>query len=119
VGGALATLDIGPAPGGAEQLRRWLEGDALAALADRPGIVGVHWCEADAATTSAKSSTREGALQDRTDVLARWVVLVEGVDPETVQAAAGQVLSPDALTRHGAAPDTASAVYRLAYCLAQ
>ena len=119
LGGALATLDLGPESGRADELRGWLTRTALPALSHRPAIVGVHLCEADVATTQAKSKTAEGGLQDRSDVMARWVVLVEGISPEVVEAAAQELLGPEGAGRHGAAPEVALAVYRLAYCLAR
>ena len=119
IGGALATLDLGPQAGHEEELRGWLGGTGLVAVADRPGIVGVHLCEADVAATQVKARTQEGALQDRTDVLARWVILVEGIGHESVNAACDQFLGADALARHGATTETASGAYRLACCLAR
>ena len=49
--------------------------------------------------------------------LARWVVMVEGLDAETVAGACEAALDDEALTRHGAAPDRSLAVYRLVYAL--
>jgi hypothetical protein len=115
VGGALATLDAGPAAGHEQGFRGWLIDTTLPALLDRPGIVGVHLCEADVGTTQVK--TEEKKLRDRPDALARWVLMVEGVDAATVQAVCDDSLNPDLLERHGAALEAALAVYRLSYCL--
>jgi len=115
VGGALATLDAGPAAGHEQGFRGWLIDTTLPALLDRPGIVGVHLCEADVGTTQVK--TEEKKLRDRPDALARWVLMVEGVDATTVQAVCDDSLNPDLLERHGAALEAALAVYRLSYCL--
>jgi hypothetical protein len=117
VGGALATLDLAPAPGRADALRAWLTGTALPALSRRPAVIGAHLCEADVATTQVKSATAEGSLQDRTDVMASWVVLVEGIDTETVAAACRAELDPASTAARGAAPHGAPALYRLAFCL--
>ena len=115
VGGALATLELAPVAGGDEPLRAWLAATALPALAGRPGITGAHLSEADVEMTVVR--TAEKKLLDKPDTLARWVVMVEGLDPETVAGACDAVLGDEALTRHGAAPDRSLAVYRLVYTL--
>ena len=115
VGGALATLELDPAAGGDETLRAWHTATALPALAGRPGITGAHLSEADVEMTVAR--TAEKKLLDKPDTLARWVVMVEGLDTETVAGACGAVLGDEVLTRHGAAPDRSLAVYRLVYTL--
>ena len=115
VGGALATLELGPAAGGDEALRAWLIATALPALAGRPGITGAHLSEADVEMTVVR--TAEKKLLDKPDTLARWVVMVEGLDPETVAGGCAATLSDEALGRHGAAPDRSLAVYRLVYTL--
>jgi hypothetical protein len=117
VGGSLATLELGPAPGRADALGAWLTATALPIAAERPGVVGVHLCEGDAATTEVK--TEEKKLRDRPDELARWVILLEGIDADVVESAAGSLLGPGELTRHGAADAGGVAVYRLQYCLAR
>lgn len=117
MGGALETLELGPAPGREEELRGWLTGTALRTVAERPRIVGAHLCEADVAATTAKAGTDESKLFQRPDALARWVILVEGLDQATVEAACGDLLGADTLVRHGASPDAAGAVYRLTYSL--
>ena len=83
--------------------------------ADRPGIVGAHFCQADVAATQVK--TEEKKLLGRADALARWVLLVEGLDRDAVEGVCRDFLSAETLTRHGAAPDIAAAVYRLTYSL--
>jgi len=115
MGGALGTLETGPAGTRAEELRGWLSGTALPAVADRPGVVGVHLCEADVEATQVK--TTEKTLRDRPDALAQWVILVEAIDPDAADAAAGGLLGGDALTRHGAATAGSLLLYRLAYVL--
>jgi hypothetical protein len=118
LGGVLATLECGPRPEREAELRAWLTGTALPAAADRPGIVGAHLCEADLEATSAKERTREGALHQVQEP-ARWVVLVEGLDADTVEVACAQLLEPDHLALHGAEGATRLAVYRLTYCLSR
>ena len=115
LGGALATLELGPADGRDEMLRAWLTATALPELVGRPGITGGHLSEADVEMTVVR--TAEKKLLHRPDTLARWVVMVEGLDAETVAVACGAVISDEALTRHGASPDRSLAVYRLVYTL--
>lgn len=117
VGGVMATLRLGPLAGREEELRAWLSGTTLPALIERPGIVGAHFCEADLAAT--RVPTEERKLRDREDEVARWVVLVEGTEPEAVEAACRDHLSPEALGRRGAAADTVLGVYRLLFCLSR
>ncbi len=117
VGGALGTLDFGPARGREDDLRAWLTDAAMPAVARRAGVVGVHLCEADEATTGAKSRTAEGKLQDRTDVMAQWVLLVEAITADVAGETFREDLSAAAFAARGAAPERAVALYRLAYCL--
>lgn len=117
IGGALQTLELGPARGREEELRGWLTGTALPTVSARPGVVGAHLCEADMAATAAKAKTDEASLGHRPDDMARWVILVEGLDRDTVAGACRDFLSAETLTRHGAAPDIAAAAYRLTYSL--
>ena len=43
----------------------------------------------------------------------RWVVLVEGIDPDAVEATCRDLLGPETLVRHGAADGATSGLYRL------
>lgn len=115
VGGALATLELGPVDGRDEMLRAWLTATALPDLVGRPGVTGGHLSEADVGMTVVQ--TAEKKLLDQPDTLARWVVMVEGLDAETVAGACRAVIGDEALARHGAAPDRSLAVYRLVYTL--
>jgi len=117
IGGALGTLDLGPAAGREEEFQAWLTGTTLPAIADRPGIVGAHFCQADVEATQVRGEEKK--LLDRADALARWVILVEGLDQPTVEGAWRDFLGAETLVRHGAAPDIATAVYRLTYSLAR
>jgi hypothetical protein len=111
IGGMIAMVETGPAGERAEELRRWLGGTALPAALARPGIVGAHLAEADAAATATKAE--EKRLLPTPDAVVRWLVLVEGVSPEAVEAACGHALPPEALHLHGAAGAIVSGLYRL------
>jgi hypothetical protein len=115
IGGVLATLEFGPLPDGQATLRAWLTATTLPAVAARPGIVGAHLCEADVEMTVVR--TAEKKLLETPDALARWVVMVEGMAPDIVEDACRNLLEPEHLARHGAAPDLSLAIYRLVYSL--
>jgi hypothetical protein len=115
VGGIVATLDVGPAAGHDDELRTWLVSTALPAAIDRPGLVGAHLCESDAGVSAVRAE--EKRLRDQPDTLARWVILLEGLDPSVVDSVYGDLFNPDALGRRGAAPDVTIASYRLQYGL--
>jgi hypothetical protein len=115
LGGALATLRLGPAAGREEELRAWLTATALPGLVERPGVVGAHLLEADLAAT--RVPTEERKLRAQEDEVARWVVLVEATDPEVLTVASGDPLTSQALARRGAGPETALGLYRLLYAL--
>jgi hypothetical protein len=116
VGGAVATLDLGPAPGRDPELRGWLTGAVLPALLGAHGVTGAHLLEADAGVTRVQAA--EKALLDRPDDLARWVVLVEGTDGPVLERACAGLLPPEALVAHGATPDIDFGLYRLVLALA-
>ncbi len=115
IGGALATLELGPATARDEELRAWLTGTALPTVRERPGVVGVHLCEADADVTTVE--TEEKKLRDQPDALARWVLLVEGLDASLAERAYRDTMGAEALESHGVAGPSSLAVYALVYAL--
>jgi hypothetical protein len=117
VGGSLATVRLGPLDGREAELRGWLTEKALPAVAGHPCVVGAHFCEADVSATGVP--TQERTLRAQDDEVARWIVLVETGGTEPADAACRAFLGRDELARHGAAPDAASGLYRLLYCLSK
>jgi hypothetical protein len=115
IGGVLATLRLGPRVGQENALRRWLTEEAFPKLVERPGLSGANLFEADVETTTVK--TEEKNIRDKPDELARWVVLVEGIDTDIVERACREVLDAKTLASHGAEPDAILGVYRLHYIL--
>ncbi len=113
IGGAVVTLEFGPAAGRADELRAWLTGTALPEAMGRRWLVGAHLCEADVQATTVK--TEEKKLRESPDELARWILLLEAIGPEAAESASRDLLVPDGLTRHGAAPDITTGLYRLHY----
>ena len=111
----MATLRLGPSAGREQPLREWLTGEALPKLLERPGISAAHLCEADVETTTVK--TAEKSIRDKPDEVARWVLLVEGIDADIVQLACEDALGPGALESRGAEPGAITGVYLLHYVL--
>jgi len=112
LGGALAVLDIGPAPGRADALRQWVVASGLPAALGRPGVVAAHLGEADPAATSVR--TDEKKLLQTPDAMARWLLMIEGVDRDAVAAAAVGTFGDGALQSVGAEAEVPRSLYQLA-----
>jgi hypothetical protein len=93
-------VELGPGSGRADVLRQWLVETALPGVLAMPGIVGAHLGEADAAATTVK--TDEKKLLQTPDAMSRWLVLVEGVDRDTVAHACRETLGDAAIRSAGA-----------------
>lgn len=116
VAGHLLSLRCAAAPGREEALAAWLA-DAVRGLAARPGVLGAHYLEGDAA--ASRLETEEKRLRSGGDAIADRVVLVAGRDAEVLTEANDAVLSPTALTGHGATMAPQVAVYRLIHGIAE
>ena len=114
LGGVLSVAEIGPAPDRADALRRWLAETALPGALAMSGLVAVHLGEADAAATTVR--TDEKKLLQTPDAMARWLVMLEGVDRESVQAAA-RAVSDDALRAAGAGGAIERGLYQLSFLM--
>jgi len=115
LGGVLHVVDIEPAPGRADSVRRWLVESALPAALAGAGIVGAHLGEADTAATTV--TTNEKALLQTPDAMARWIVLLEGVDGERVAAASAAILGDTALRAAGVGGDIHRGAYQLSFLM--
>jgi hypothetical protein len=116
IGGSLATMQLAPREGREEEGRAWLTGKTLPELVKQPGIVGVHFCEADVAVTLVP--TEERKLRAGEDAVARWVVLVEALDDDALRrASTGELLTPSVLDARGGVRAGPAATYRLQYGL--
>jgi hypothetical protein len=111
IGGALATIRLGPSSGREQALRRWLTEEALPKVLERPGLTAVHLCEADVETTTVKTAEKE--IRDKPDEVARWVLLVEGSDAGIVRRACDEALDAGTLEARGAEPGAITGVYAL------
>jgi hypothetical protein len=117
LGGVIAVVELGPGSGGADALRRWLVETAWPGALARPGIVGVHLGEADAAATTVK--TDEKKLLQTPDAMSRWLVLLEGVDRETVAHACREALGDPAIRSAGADGPIERGEYQFAFAMAR
>jgi hypothetical protein len=82
----------------------------LSPLALRVGIAGVHLCLADEAVSNVETAEKK-ARADKT-LVPTWIVLIEGIGPDEVRAAAEE-LAP-ALEQHRART-VETAIYRLEF----
>lgn len=117
LGGFIAVLELGPSAGRADALRSWLTNTALPAALARPGMVGAHLGCPDAAATTVK--TDEKKLLQAPDAMARWLVMLEGVDRDLVARAARQTLGDAALREAGAEGDVDRREYQLGFVMAR
>jgi hypothetical protein len=62
-------------------------------------------------STAARSDEKK--LLATPDALVRWVVLVEGIDPDAIETTCRDLLDADALARRGATGDVTVGFYRL------
>src|SRR5262245_41041268 len=116
LGGALAVIEIGPAPGRAEALRAWLAGTALGAAVEQPGMTAAHLGGPDAGATQVAGDEKK--LLRTPDAMARWFVLVEGADRDAVTAAIRRALGDTALRQAGAEGEIHRGLYQLGLTVA-
>ncbi|MGH8636945.1 MAG: hypothetical protein ACREUX_03675 [Burkholderiales bacterium] len=105
-GGCVLTLRFDAKPGEEVRLERHLV-EALPPLAGIAEITGAHFCVADQAASSIVPVERQG----RPTTVPRWIVIVEGVTLEAVNAACDANLG--ALERHGSTGPAQRDTYRL------
>jgi hypothetical protein len=106
-GGFALTLRFDVQAGAETRLERHLVADALPRLADIAEITGAHFCVADLAASAIVPVERQG----RPTTVPRWIVMVEGVTLEAVNAACDAHLS--ALEQHGCAGPIERDTYQL------
>jgi hypothetical protein len=106
-GGCALTLRFDAKPGEEARLERHLVAEALPPLAEIAEITGAHLCIADVAASSVVPVERQG----RPTTVPRWIVIVEGVTCDAVNAACDAHLG--ALDRHGCALPIERDTYRL------
>ena len=108
MGGAALTLRFDPDDEG-EALETYLASEALPALANIPEIAGAHFFIADREASTVVPVERQG----RPTTVPNWIVMVEGVTTEAIEALCQTHLSDATLRRHGAGEDIVRDTYAL------
>ncbi|MCZ4313906.1 hypothetical protein O4H66_10885 [Comamonadaceae bacterium G21597-S1] len=85
-GGTMLTLRFDLPQGTADAVATLLRHQILPPLADAPGIVGVHLCRAD--DSGSRIETAEKKARNQETHIPNWILLIEGIAPDAVQAAA-------------------------------
>jgi hypothetical protein len=112
-GGAIVTWRYDVAEGREEEQRRLLAHGILPALADRPGVAGVHLCLADRAASGIETEEKRGRAKA---LVPNWVILVEGAsDVALLEAACQAALPAEALLAAGAVAPIERGLYQLQY----
>jgi hypothetical protein len=107
VGGCALTLRFDVEPGQETRLERHLINEALPPLGDIAEITGAHFCVADLEASAIVPAERQG----RPTAVPRWIVILEGVSLETLEAACDSHLGRFA--EHGCAGSIARDTYQL------
>lgn len=112
-GGVICTVRLAPKAGEEAGLEGWLADEALAALVARPGVVRAELWQAE--PRSAVGETAESRLRQGPDRTARWALAVDAADEDALRGAVDELIPPETLERHGAAPAAERGLYRLIY----
>jgi hypothetical protein len=94
-GGCALTLRFDAQPRREQELEHHLSSDALPRLAEIAEIAGAHFCVADMEASTIVPVERQG----RPTTVPKWIVMVEGISLEAVNAACDTHLA--ALRKHG------------------
>jgi hypothetical protein len=112
-GGLLVTYRYDVVPGREEAQRRLLAHDILPALADAPGVVGVHLGIADHAASAIETAEKKAIAKP---LIPNWVILVEGgSEPAPLLAACDAALPEARLIAAGAIAPIRRGLYQLQY----
>jgi len=113
-GGFLAAVRFAPPEATREAVLRWVGGEALHDLRDRPGITRVQLWEAD--TGRSLTPTAEQSMRTAPDGQAAFAALIEGTDRAAVEAALAESgLQPGLAARN--ASEVEVGVYQLMFAL--
>lgn len=113
-GGWLATVRYDPGAAQREPVARWLGGEVLHGLRDRPGITRVQLWEADLGRSLAP--TAEQGMRAGADGRAPFAAAIEGTDRVAVEAALAESAVAQGLAERGAT-DVQAGVYQLMFAL--
>ncbi|MCY7307092.1 MAG: hypothetical protein LH632_13280 [Rhodoferax sp.] len=110
--GHLLTLRFDLPPFAQQTASTLLRQRILPPLADAPGIVGVHLCRAD--DSGSRIETAEKKARNQETGIPRWILMIEGISAQAVEACCDQLLQR--LADHSVPlQDRNQAVYRLEY----
>lgn len=107
VGGCALTLRFAVEPSHEARLERHLINEALPPLGDIAEITGAHCCVADLEASAIVPAERQG----RPTAVPRWIVIIEGVSLDAVEAACDSHLGR--LAEHGCAGSIERDTYQL------
>jgi hypothetical protein len=91
--------------------------ETLAPIVEAPGIVGAHLLRGRVADSAGGSA--EKALRSQPDEVADWILLIEAVGAEAVQAARKGAAATAVLEHSGVVPGCRRGLYRLQFGLTQ
>ena len=89
--------------------------DALQRAVHMPGVVGAHFCVADMAASHIVPVERQG----RPTAVPAWIVLLEGIDLDSLENAANRHLARPSLIAHGAQAPIDRDTYAMQIIVAQ
>ena len=113
-GGFLASVRFDPPEPKREAVLRWIGGEALHDLRERPGITRVQLWEADSGRSLA--ATAEQTMRTGPDGRAAFAAIIEGTDRAAVEAALAESgVEPGLAARN--ARDVETGVYQLMFAL--
>jgi hypothetical protein len=110
-GGTVATLELIPADRG--RLRAALAELLLPRICEHVGVYSAHLLETNAEASGIQ--TTEKQLRSTPDIIVDWVLVVEGLDPRSVEDGVAALLSPKTLLECGAKELGAPQIYQLAF----
>jgi hypothetical protein len=113
IGGCALTLRFDAAPGEEARLERHLVSEALPPIAGIAEITGAHFCVADLEASAIVPVERQG----RPTTVPRWIVMVEAVTLEAVNAACDAHLQ--ALAKNGCTGEIVRDTYTLQILVTQ
>ncbi len=111
LGGCVLSLRLGATD--TDRLRSSLP-DALARIAELPGVVAVRLAKCDVSLTALP--TEEHRQVQGGVAAVEWIVLVEAISPGQLREIQARYLSVDGLRTHGAADPVLHGIYQLQAC---
>jgi hypothetical protein len=117
IGSAAVTMEIKPAAGNEDSLRRWLSEEVFPGLLKSPGLHGMircHLWEGDLGVTTQKASEED--LRGSKDRLVDWVVMIEASSADQAEKGAQKMMAIP-FAEKGARETPSPYAYRLLHYL--